>query len=71
MPFLIDWGSTPHTRQAVTYPPPLTSWTAVHPTPRSLQGPLLALGYQLDVAARDRPALTAVINGDHGLVTLT
>jgi Glyoxalase-like domain len=71
VPFLIDWGSTPHPTSRGLPRTRLTSWTAIHPTPGILHGALAALGCQLDIAAGDRPELTAVIEGDHGLVTLT
>jgi hypothetical protein len=71
VPFLIDWGSTPHPASRDLPRTQLTSWTAIHPTPGILQGPLAALGCQLDIAAGDHPALTAVIEGHRGLVTLS
>jgi hypothetical protein len=70
VPFLIDWGSTPHPTSRDLPRTRLTSWTAIHPTPAILQGPLAALGCQLDIAAGDRPELIAVIEGHRGLVTL-
>jgi hypothetical protein len=71
VPFVIDWGSTPH-RQSRDLPcTRLTSWTAIHPTAGILQGPLAALGCQLDIAAGDPPELVAVIEGHRGLITLT
>jgi len=71
VPFLIDWGSTPHPTSRDLPRTRLTSWTGIHPTPGSLQGPLAALGCQLDITPGDRSALTAVIEGHHGLITLT
>jgi hypothetical protein len=71
VPFLIDWGSTPHPTSRDLPQTRLTSWAAIHPTPEILQRPLAALGCQLHIAAGDRPALTAVIKGHHGLVTLS
>ena len=71
VPFLIDWGSTPHPTSRDIPSNRLTSWTAIHPTPDILQRPLAALGCQLDIAAGDRPELIAVIEGHRGLVTLT
>ena len=71
VPFLIDWGSTPHPTSRDLPRTRLTSWTAIHPTPGILQRPLAALGCQLDIAAGDRPELIAVIEGHRGLVTLT
>jgi Glyoxalase-like domain len=70
VPFLIDWGSTPHPTSRDIPRTRLTSWAAIHPTPGILQRPLAALGCQLDIAAGDRPALIAVIEGHSGLVAL-
>jgi hypothetical protein len=71
VPFLIDWGSTPHPTSRDLPQTRLTSWAAIHPTPEILQRPLAALGCQLHIDAGDRPALTAVIKGHHGLVPLS
>jgi hypothetical protein len=71
VPFLIDWGSTPHPTSRDLPLTRLTSWTAIYPTPGILQRPVAALGCQLDIAAGDPPALTAVIEGHRGPVTLT
>ena len=71
VPSLIDWGSTPHPTSRDLPRTRLSSWTAIHPTPGILQGPLAALGCQLDIAAGDRPELIAVIEVHRGLVTLT
>ena len=51
VPFLIDWGSTPHPTSRDLPQTWLTSWTAIHPTPEILQRPLAALGCQLHIAA--------------------
>jgi hypothetical protein len=71
VPFLIDWGNTPHPTSRDLPLTRLTSWTAIHPTPGILQRPIAALGCQLDIAAGDPPALTAVIEGHRGPVQLT
>jgi hypothetical protein len=71
VPFLIDWGCTPHPTSRDLPGTRLISWTAIHPTPGILPGPLAALGCQLEIAAGDRPELIAVIEGHRGLVTLT
>jgi len=71
VPFLIDWGSTPHPTSRELPQTRLTSWTAIHPAPELVQQPLAALGCQLDIGAGDRAGLTAVIEGNYGLVRLT
>jgi Glyoxalase-like domain len=70
VPFLIDWGSTPHptTRQL-----PLTrllEFSARHPDPAQVAGALAALGVQLDIVSGEPAALTAVVHGRDGPVTL-
>jgi hypothetical protein len=71
VPFLIDWGSTPHPTSRDPPQTRLTSWAAIHPAPEIVQRRLAALGCQLHIAAGDRPALTAMIEGHRGLVTLS
>jgi Glyoxalase-like domain len=71
VPFLIDWGCTPHPTSRDLPQTRLTFWAASHPTPEILQRPLAALGCQLHISAGHQPALTAVIKGPHGLVTLS
>jgi Glyoxalase-like domain len=71
VPFLIDWGSTPHPTSRDLPQIRLASWAAIHPTPEILRRRLAALGCQLHISAGDRPALTAVIEGHRGLVALS
>jgi catechol 2,3-dioxygenase-like lactoylglutathione lyase family enzyme len=61
VPFLIDWGRTPHpARHLPTVP--LTSFAAAHPEPETVRRRLAALGVDLDLRP-GRPGLTAVIGG--------
>jgi catechol 2,3-dioxygenase-like lactoylglutathione lyase family enzyme len=59
VPFLIDWGRTPHPAHHLPVVP-LTSLTGSHPEPETVRRRLQALGVELDVRA-GRPGLTAVI----------
>lgn len=61
VPFLIDWGRTPHpARHLPTVP--LTSFALAHPEPDGVRLRLAALGVEADVRKGD-PGLTAVIGG--------
>jgi hypothetical protein len=67
VPFLIDWGTTPHPAGAAALPVvPLVSFTAAHPEPDALRRSLAALDVALPVAAGPEPALTAVVAGRAG-----
>lgn len=66
VPFLIDWGSTPHpsgTREAVCS---LEGFTAVHPDPEPVREVLRALDVSLDVEAGPAPRLRALVVGPEG-----
>jgi hypothetical protein len=70
VPFLIDWGDTPHPASRGLPELPLLEWHASHPDPGSVRPALAALGAELQVEAADRAGLTAVIEGRHGPVRL-
>jgi catechol 2,3-dioxygenase-like lactoylglutathione lyase family enzyme len=61
VPFLIDWGRTPHPARR---PPvvPLTGFTGSHPEPALVGARLAALGVELEVHEGE-PGLTAVLGG--------
>jgi hypothetical protein len=65
VPFLIDWGNTPHPARDLPVVP-LTAFYARHPAPAERLRRLAAIGAELDVR-QGNPGLTAVI----GDVTLT
>jgi hypothetical protein len=71
VPFLIDWGDTPHPTTRGLPTVPLVSFEATHPAPDSVRPALAALGVDLPVRAGDRAALTVVLEGRHGPVTIT
>jgi hypothetical protein len=66
VPFLIDWGSTPH--PAIDAPPglDLVSVHLEHPEPRSLSTALAAMGADVAVQEAAEPALVAHIVGPKG-----
>ncbi|HEX3337475.1 MAG TPA: VOC family protein [Jatrophihabitans sp.] len=70
IPFLIDWGATPHPTSRALPRTPLLEWRAGHPDPESIGAILTALGAELPVARSDRATLTAVVQGAAGPVSL-
>ncbi|NYI07330.1 VOC family protein [Allostreptomyces psammosilenae] len=71
VPFLIDWGTTRHPASGDLPVVELLSFSAIHPDPAALRADLAALGVRLDVTGGHAPALTAVVRGADGPVTLT
>ncbi|WP_043625996.1 VOC family protein [Nonomuraea candida] len=70
VPFLIDWGGTPHPAAGDLPLLSLTSFSAVHPDPDALRRDLAALGVRLDVSPGPEPALRVVLGTPLGHVTL-
>ncbi|WP_336212070.1 VOC family protein [Nonomuraea sp. LPB2021202275-12-8] len=71
MPFLIDWGSTPHPAASGLPGVRLASFAAVHPEPAALRSRLAALGVELDVEEGPVIALRAVLDTPLGPLTLS
>ena len=70
MPFLIDWGDSPHPAAGGLPSLPLLSFTASHPAPDATRRALTALGVGLPVRVDGQVGLTAVVVGAHGPVAL-
>jgi catechol 2,3-dioxygenase-like lactoylglutathione lyase family enzyme len=70
VPFLIDWGTTPHPTTRGLPLTPLLEFSARHPDPTPVVEALAALGAELDVTTGEPAALTAVVRGRTGPVTL-
>jgi hypothetical protein len=70
VPFLIDWGTTPHPSATAPDGGALVSLRAEHPEPSSVERSLLALDLDMAVARRDAPALVATIRTRSGDVEL-
>ncbi|HEX9991993.1 MAG TPA: VOC family protein [Acidimicrobiales bacterium] len=70
VPFLIDWGTTPH--PASSAPPGLTlaDLTVEHPDPEGLAAVLRALGAVVTVTAAPVAALVARVDGPSGSTLL-
>ncbi|WP_331757909.1 VOC family protein (plasmid) [Nocardia sp. NBC_01377] len=69
IPFLIDWGTTPHPSAALPQAS-LCSFETVHPEPTAVIAKLKALSIDLTVHPGVRPALVATIEGPEGAITL-
>jgi hypothetical protein len=70
IPFLIDWGVTPHPASRGLPAVELRGWYATHPDPERLRAMLTALGTRLDVRP-GAPGLVAEIRGPSGSILLT
>jgi hypothetical protein len=70
VPFLIDWGASPH--PALTAPDGvcLRQFTLEHPEPDGVRRQLAVLGIDVPVTAAEQPALVAQLASPRGLVTL-
>jgi len=70
VPFIIDWGDTPHPSQSAAKGATLISLRAEHPDPREAKRLLLVLGLKIPVKKAKLPALIATIEGPRGRVEL-
>lgn len=69
LPFLIDWGTTPHPAESLDNSVELVAFTASHPDPALIHKGLKALGIDLAVEQGD-PELRAVLRTPAGEVVL-
>ena len=70
VPFLIDWGRSPHPSRAASGGIRLVELRAEHPEPAMITGPLQVLGLELKVAAGPTPALIATLDTPRGTIDL-
>lgn len=70
VPFLIDWGTTPHPSLAAPAGARIAAFAAEHPDAGVVRGHLAAIGIEMDVRVAAAPALIAVIRGPRGEVEL-
>lgn len=70
VPFLIDWGSTPHPTSRALPEAPLLDLRARHPDPASVRPALVALRTQLRIDIGEPAAIRAVLQGVEGPVPL-
>lgn len=71
VPFLIDWGSTPHPSASAGSSVSLAGLTAEHPNPAAVRPALAALGSDLTVVRGSEPRLRAVLDTPSGRIELT
>jgi hypothetical protein len=70
VPFLIDWGSSPHPSGTSEPRCSIEGFSAEHPEPKSVRTMLSALGVFLDVAPGATPRLRGSIIGPDGSIEL-
>lgn len=66
IPFVIDWGNTPHPSAGLPQAGTLVGLRAQHPEPESVLPSLAALGFEMDVAHGSAPAFVATIEATGG-----
>ncbi|ROR93217.1 glyoxalase-like protein [Salana multivorans] len=66
IPFLIDWGTTPHPGLADLPTLELVELRVTHPDPAAIEAAYGVLGVDLAVAAGDEPTLTLVVESADG-----
>ena len=70
IPFLIEWGDTPHPALSSPQGCELVGFSAEHPDPTAITTMLTALGTPIPVSQSVQPQLIAIINTPHGQVEL-
>ena len=70
VPFLIDWGSSPHPSGTSESLCSIEGFAAEHPDPESVQTMLGALGASLDIESGAAPRLRGTLVGPSGSITL-
>jgi hypothetical protein len=70
LPFLIDWGDSPHPAASLPRGCGVVRLRAVHPDPPSVAGALHALGIDLPVARAAEPGLAALVECPVGRIEL-
>jgi len=71
VPFLIDWGDSPHPASMLPPSCTLLELRAAHPEPTVVRDQLAALRIDMRVDAAAEPSLTAVIRTPRGTIELT
>jgi len=71
VPFLIDWGTTPHPTTAALPTLHLHSLQAEHPDPIRIQMKLAALDIDLPVRSAQQPRLVVTLQGPDGPIVLS
>jgi len=70
VPFLIDWGESPHPAEIATAGARLESMYFEHPAPKKVSHWMAELGLDADICEAAKPAIVATITGPRGTVEL-
>jgi Glyoxalase-like domain len=70
IPFLIDWGTTPHPSESAAQGASLITLRAEHPQPEPIRDVARRLGLSLQIDQGSQPALVATIASPRGEVEL-
>jgi hypothetical protein len=70
IPYVIDWGSSPHPAATAAPGVRLVALRAEHPDAARVQGMFAQLGFDLPVRTGAKPALIATLDGPRGRVEL-
>lgn len=70
VPFLIDWGDTPHPATSAPQGVRLVELVVRHPRPREVGRILVELGLEVPVELASEPGLSAILATPQGRVTL-
>jgi len=71
VPFLIDWGSSPHPSSTAAGGATLAGFNVGHPDQERVGAALDAIGLDVPVTAAEAPTLRAVLTGPAGSMLLT
>jgi hypothetical protein len=71
VPFLIDWGDTPHPSLTSAQGATLRTVVVAHPEPSRIRAVYAALELEIEMEDGPQPRLTAVIDGPSGTLTLS
>lgn len=71
VPFLINWGSTPHPAESESRRLGLVDLQLRHPNPTAVRDKLAAIGVELDVEHAVHPQLIALVDSPRGRIELT
>lgn len=69
VPFLIDWGDSPHPSTTAVAGATLASWRGEHPDLAEVRRAHDAMGISLELREADAPALVMTLSGPSGSIT--
>lgn len=71
VPFLIDWGNSPHPAMHTPHGGTLTGFAIHHPRAKALRNVFAAMGVTVEIIDSAHIRIEATIEGAHGAVTLS